>query len=171
MRAMMFATVFPHYHPKKGMPTYFIQKVWANIHIIPKNREELTNIGKADPCKVFLAKFHTIRAGNRWKVGDLFIPRVWSGRPYNSKTIDFAEPIKVEKTWAIKFDECGVISVNGFYDYSEIVSSDGFIEILAKNDGLTGQDFHNWFPMPKPFDGQIICWNDIVNYDDPQPPQ
>lgn len=33
-------------------------------------------------------KHHTIRAGNRFKTGDYFSPRVWSGSPYNSKQLN-----------------------------------------------------------------------------------
>lgn len=93
---MMFATVYPHYHPKKGQPTNFIQKIWANPHVIPINADLL---GFPEDRNAFLAKGHTIRAGNRWKVGDYFKPLVWSGKPYRSKTIQIASPIMVEKTW------------------------------------------------------------------------
>lgn len=38
------------------------------------------------------------------------------------------------------------------------------MKTLAKNDGLTLAELLQWFKYPKPFEGQIICWNDKVNY-------
>jgi hypothetical protein len=39
---------------------------------------------------------------------------------------------------------------------------------LAKNDGLSKKDFLSWFGLDKkvikPFVGQIICWDEKVNY-------
>jgi hypothetical protein len=100
-------------------------------------------------------KYHTIRAGNRWKVGETFSARIWSGKPYRSKQVEFAQ-LPIKKIWNIEFDENGVIAIDGFYtdkDYE-----------IAMNDGLAEDDFYSWFPMGKPFKGQIICWNENVNY-------
>lgn len=176
MRNMMFARTFPHYHPRKGQPTWFVQKMWkclydtTQFYGMPEREaifEQHFPVSDSPEENIHnqMPKGHTIRAGNRWKVGDFFSPRVWSGRPYNSKTIEFAPPIMVEKEWKIKFDECGVVSINGFYDYSEIVSADNFMEVLARNDGLSEEDFYDWFPTGKIFEGQIICWNKNICYE------
>ena len=38
-------------------------------------------------------------------------------------------------------------------------------EVIANNDGLTLEDFASWFgDFKEPFDGQIICWTDKLNY-------
>lgn len=35
---------------------------------------------------------------------------------------------------------------------------------IAENDGLTSDDLLAWFKYPKPFSGQIICWNHNIKY-------
>lgn len=40
------------------------------------------------------------------------------------------------------------------------------LEVVAKNDGLSCDDFECWFNS-KPFKGQVICWSDEVRYDKP----
>lgn len=174
MRNMMFARTFPAYHPKKGLPTNFIQKIWANPHIEPMNADllGLEHIGRKN---AFLAKGHTIRAGNRWKVGDYFKPLVWSGIPYRSKTIQIASPIMVERVWEIEIARYGSgwqTALNGsrliYAQEENIISGDGIMNSLAKNDGLSIIDFLDWF-RGKPsedqyFMGQIICWNKSIDY-------
>jgi hypothetical protein len=39
----------------------------------------------------------------------------------------------------------------------------GLESVLAKNDGLSHDDFKDWFSK-LPFSGQIICWNENVKY-------
>lgn len=61
----------------------------------------------------------------------------------------------------------GVYSINGKYILSE---DDDDIEIkLASNDGFSDpSDLFNWFmpnyKKPVSFSGQIICWNDSIEY-------
>lgn len=184
MKSMMFARTFPMTHPRKGEPTYFVEKIYNSFNMKLRGIEFfstfeddlerlnpevryglLSDFRRSITCRHGLdPKGHTIRAGNRWKVGDFFTPRVWSGRPYNRKTIIFAPPIEVKKTWDIEIDACGVIAINGYYDYSDMVCSEEFPELLAKNDGLSLVDFHDWFPIGKDFLGQIICWNQNIEY-------
>lgn len=111
-------------------------------------------------------KNHTIRAGNRWKEGDWFSPRFWSGKPYASKQVNFVPDlgIQIKKTWPFEVDENGVASLDGSYLFGEEDENE-----LAKNDGLTLQDFNDWLLMPcykksKAFSGQIICWNPEIEY-------
>lgn len=102
-------------------------------------------------------KHHTIRSGNRWKVGDKFSPRVWSGKPYASKMITIAPDITIEKIWDFEVVDM-VYELNGrVINYPEI-------QKLAENDGLSIQDFHNWFIHYETFKGQIICWNKDIQY-------
>lgn len=170
---MLFARTFPAYHPKRGQPTHFVEKIWKSLYLNGECPEDLNQFiqhyeaqvrGEYAKYNDIHKKVHTIREGIRWKVGDYFKPLVWSMIPYRSKTIQFAPPIMVEKKWKIKLDECGVISINGFYDYSEIVAADNFMEVLARNDGLSEEDLHFWFPLGKAFEGQIICWNKNIEY-------
>lgn len=163
MKQMMFARTFPMTHRNAGHPTWFVEKICAGL--ADKGILADDPYWKGLDCDFHayyngVPKWHTIRAGQRWKAGDVFVPKVWSGKAYRSKTIVIAPPITVEKTWKIEFDECGVPSIDGFYSIRE----DGF-EGLASNDGLSEEDFHFWFPFGKVFVGQIICWNDKINYE------
>ena len=120
-KVITFSRVFPAYHPKKGQPTFFVEKIWQSFGINPlfpspslsiHNThlpydivhlvgDDLVYLHEYDP------KHHTIRAGNRWKVGDKFSPRVWSGKPYNSKQIIIAPDIEIKKVWEFEINENG----------------------------------------------------------------
>lgn len=164
---IMFSRVFPKGHPQEGKETNFIQKIWVAISVpLPcsvhadKLNDEMWKLFRN--CMLWRPKYHTIRKGNRFKPGDKFSPRIWSGKPYASKQIIIADDIEVKKTWDIEIDENGVIAINGHY-----IEEDTY-DRLALNDGLLYEDFLAWFipdfNKPKPFKGQIICWNERVNY-------
>lgn len=167
-RVIIFSRVFPTYHPRKGEPTEFVEKVWAGKGISMLNTDVLKEeyIGVSRIGNLFYPKHHTIRAGNRWKVGDKFTPRVWSGKPYASKQIIIAPDIEVKKVWNIYMVWGGY---NWFITTKEL-NKPISIDMLAKNDGLTTEDFMNWFCKNKKsrqgdsFSGQIICWNENINY-------
>lgn len=164
-KVIPFSRVFPAYHPRKGEPTYFVEKFWESIRneqniLSPQYQfmkdEKISDIMRWNH---YQPKHHTIRAGNRWKEGDKFSPRVWSGKPYNSKQIIIAPDIEIVKVWSISKD---LISKN-FYINGIEQEADNLLE-LAKNDGLSLSDLLLWFQYPKPFVGQIICWNPNINY-------
>lgn len=178
---MTFSRVFPSYHPRKGEKTYFVEKVLRSLYgnkPIDNYEEILANAnggiaGKETLLSDFFfsldwgmehsPKHHTIRAGNRFKVGDKFSPRVWSGKPYASKQIIIAPDIEVKKVWDIKIEGyCIWINKETF---STCKINDN-VERLALNDGLSSIDMHNWFNVKnaKIFSGQIICWNENINY-------
>lgn len=184
MRVLSFSTKYPSYHPRKGEPTYFVGKIWLGLHqlgidfmdsdgwkndMVGQEYNDIKWIAKNLP------KYHTIRSGHRWKAGDWFQPVIWgddinpkSGRsgPYHSKQIKFVPPIEIKKVWDFKI----VSSV--FYVKNKMHSRMRFAENpyctliaeIAKNDGLSIRDFLAWFQYPKSFDGQIICWNDKIEY-------
>lgn len=182
-KVITFSRVFPKYHPKAGQPTYFIEKIllpfygcgfmgyeyastlqdlnatlnggehkealslWSNFWDLTVGNQELTY------------KYHTIRSGNRWKVGDKFSPRVWSGKPYKSKQIVIAPDIEILNIYNIKIYKDNEVSINGM-SYQHLL----LCEKLAKNDGLSIADFASWFLPSLPFEGQVICWSDDVSY-------
>lgn len=166
MKVITFSRNFPATHPRKAQPTYFVEKIVRGLHqqgIKPFDvncdfSEEIYYI--AEP------KNHTIRAGNRWKEGEWFSPRVWSGKPYCSKQIQFAPPIQIKKIWTFEMNLISrpFFKINGEGLHNEVVYN------LAKNDGLTYDDFKLWFTSGKPhisapfFKGQILCWNDSIDY-------
>lgn len=176
-RVITFSRTFPEYHIRKGEHTFFVEKFlksWDMVHSFI----EIAASPLIDSCfinnEVFencLPKNTTIRKGHRFKEGDLFSPRIWGNDintkskrsgPYHSKQIILAPDTLIKKVYNFTIDKYGSIEVNG--------KQKAFYGDIAKNDGLSPGDFRSWFKMPendklmKPFDGQIICWNENVHY-------
>lgn len=169
MKVITFSRQFPVKHPKAGQPTFFREKIWAGLADIFRDWKIPDEITDWDWHEYYngAPKYHTIRSGNRWKVGDQFSPRVWSGKPYRSKQIEIAPPITIEKIWEI------LIKIEDGEDMTVLVDGRRMIlqewASIALNDGLALSDFANWFnahPKRKEqvFTGQILCWNPHINY-------
>ncbi|HUM52277.1 MAG TPA: hypothetical protein PK431_10695 [Chitinophagales bacterium] len=176
-RVITFSRVFPSYHPRKGEETFFVEKILNGI--APKMHSGVVDLNLlSDEVKSIINDFvllcssddikgHTIRAGNRWKVGDWFSPRVWSGAPYKSKQIIIAPDIQIKKIWDIEIelgDRFQIMKPKDNQEWYLISNGD-----VAKNDGLEYDDFVNWFNAKpkKQYDmlkAQIICWNENINY-------
>ncbi len=168
-RVITFSQFFPAHHPKKGKPTYFVEKCWRSIGI--PEPTFLDYIDELNPDLIntydfrsslrhptdFSPKHHTIRAGNRWKVGDYFSPRVWSGKPYQSRQIIIAPDLEIKKIWSFEIKNSEMFINNRKIGSLETVD-------LALNDGLHTRDLFDWFKYPKPFTGQIICWSENIEY-------
>lgn len=186
-RVITFSRTFPSYHPRKGEDTFFAEKIWksldklelTSIHLDQCINNYYQQIGYLEKYNDIHSKYHTIRAGNRWKVGDKFSSRVWSGKPYASKQIIITPDIEIKKVWSITIELIRKPMENSDYEtacYKFLI--DGVIvndvETLAKNDGLSYHDLIDWFKlfqsldkprlMRKVFDGQIICWSNNINY-------
>lgn len=125
MRVTTFSRQFPRYHPRAKEPTFFVEKIlnkldkgrydlsWRKdnyIQVLYKLNEEKIREGKLTYAQILSfyrslnkditdCKPHTIRAGNRWKQGQSFSPRIWSGRPYFDPQIIFAPPMEIKKVW------------------------------------------------------------------------
>jgi len=98
-----------------------------------------------------------MRAGNRWKVGDKFSPRVWSVKAYRSPQLVIGPDIEIKKVWDVEKHH-DFFMINGKGLYGEQVAE------LAKNDGLSEMDLRRWFGQYPRFEGQIICWADHIDY-------
>lgn len=167
MKVLTFSTAFPKGHPKASQPTYFVEKILRTIHDgqmifdnIPHELQPL--IDDYELVSGIYSKHHTIRAGARWKPGDMASLRIWSDKPYRSKQIEFAQ-VEVKKVWPV------TIIIDDIFN--PICSGDKVLPtcIIAKNDGLECDDFVKWFMIhPKKagaiFTGQIICWSDAIDY-------
>jgi len=131
-RVITFSRQFPKNHIREGDNTHFLTLILENI------------------------KVHTIRAGNRWKVGDLFSPRCWSGMPYRSKQIpildDLNDTLEVRKVYKFTANK-------GKFYLNDYILSTPELQILASRDGLTLIDFMSW--MGDTFEGQVICWREV----------
>lgn len=165
-KVITFSTAFPKYHPKAGQPTYFVERLHKSLDgyreierlAVTPDLMPFFNFAEYGICD---PKHHTIRSGNRWKVGDKFSPRFWSGIPYQSKQIIIAPDIEVKKVWSVEIAQ-GLegININGDWTFESYYS---LLQLMAFNDGLNREDFQNWFNKTS-FIGQIICWNSKIKY-------
>lgn len=137
--------VFPKTHARSGEPTNFREKILSGLD---RDSELVATCFQKPPKKL-----HTIRANyHLWKkridevnAGEAIISvRYWSGKPYNSKQLRIVEfgkdsGIGVQE---LKFELRNLESpIIGKHDWFE-----GFkIEKIAKNDGLSYEDFREWF--------------------------
>lgn len=191
-KVITFSTVFPSYHPKKGHPTYFVEKYLKSKKIeynycvhehslhslwsLNRGKEEIVDdfikFKFSDPID-FEPKNHTIRKGRRWKTGDIASIRIWgddinpkSGRSgaYHSKQIVIAPEVEVT-VFNFEIKKNGDIYVNDNKVWMKD-KSENLLNIyqIAKNDGLSKDDLLAWFKYPKEFVGQVICWNNKIKY-------
>ena len=115
-------------HPRAGEPTNFVGKVYegSKIHTIRGNYE------------YWEKRINEVNAGMA-----LLSLRRWSGSPYNylkdgSKQMEYAQRFA---------GQCGIqkAEFNGFDVTIDGVLHPNFIDVLAKNDGLSREDFLDWF--------------------------
>lgn len=164
MKVLTFSRQFPKGHPRAGDSTFFVEKMLASLgyelktvpgHLLPLVNDFQMMLEPGDK------KAHTIRAGERFKVGDQVSLRVWSDKPYRSKQVEFAQ-VEIKKVFNIDTD--GILWwINGQPAPSYVLTK------VALNDGLSLEDFYCWFDChPKKegsgFSGQIICWDENINY-------
>lgn len=175
MRTITFSRFFPKGHIQAGDATFFMEKILCGLGVTMKTLPvHLTGIINYFQmlCKPEDIKLTTIRAGNRWKAGDMASLRVWSGRHYNSKQIEFAQ-VDVKKVWSFEIKPLDLRYVGYFLNGSFMGMFDKFdisLQGISRNDGLTIEDFISWFSIyPKKtgggwFQGQVITWHDNVKY-------
>jgi hypothetical protein len=188
-RVMTFSRTYPAYHPKRGQQTFFVEKMiqwyWDNVsnvmqgyHNVP---EMLYALNHSKFPKDFYQQFsdtlnpeinewksHTIRGGHWYKPGDFFRPCIWTGAPYNSPQMQFLPALSIPKTW--DFDINGTdFYLDGRHQFA--LTGDGFdFDKVASNDGLNHIDLNDWFTKSpdfkkkREFNGQIICWNEKIEY-------
>lgn len=176
MKVLTCSRFFPKGHPRQGEETWFVEKI---LSVILRNADGIVNLDDINPAIRSLVndffiiggdyfKHHTIRAGNRFKAGDMASLRVWSDKPYRSKQIEFAQ-VEVKKVWDFVISD-GNYSIDTIEQGSFIPDCE--LEKLATNDGLNVDDFWSWFSIhPKAtganFKGQIICWSGQIEYGKP----
>ena len=159
-RVITFSRVFPVKHSRAGQNTYFMENMQGSLFNTGVDLSKYIN----NPVTHFsnnwwhkTPKSHTIRKGHRWKVGDKFSPRVWTGKPYVSKQYQFSDDVEIKKIWEFQIIDT-VFYVNG----RKLTLTE--LAVVAINDGLSLFEFIEWFEHPTPFDGQIICWDENINY-------
>jgi hypothetical protein len=179
MKVLTCSRHFPKGHPRFGAPTFFVEQILNSI--LPRAENGIINRNDINPEVLpFINDFvlldgttykhTTIRAGSRWKAGDMASLRIWSDMPYRSKQIEFAQ-VEIIRTWEF------ILHFVGDDLYWKIPGSGGgefdclseALKIIAKNDGLEIRDFIDWFVIhPKTkgraFTGQIITWSPSIAY-------
>lgn len=178
MKVLTFSRHFPNGHPKAGQSTYFPEKVLncfrENFQLPDSFKQWIDNYAALLKGEDYLKavavrdkKLHTIRAGSRFKSGDMASLRVWSDKPYRSKQIEFAQ-VEVKKVWSIEIWLGDRITV-GLPEIPGVQLRMLPLCVVAENDGLGCNDFEAWFRLHpkkngKVFKGQIICWDENINY-------
>jgi hypothetical protein len=137
---MPVSVKFPAKHKRSGEPTNFVEKIKASRGLVQLNG---------------FSKIHTIRANyDLWakcfekiNKGEAVLELYyWSGKPYNSKSVTICQlgkddGIGMQK---IEFDPKEILKpfVEDVY-----INNVSFIdsELIAKNDGLSLDDFKEWF--------------------------
>ena len=142
--------VFPVTHSRRGEPTNFAERLYLGDkkHTIRKNYD----LWKLNAEKMERGKYY------------LSI-RQWSGRPYNSPQVEIAQrhnPIGVQPVELYYHADNDTITAK--IDGREWLDADCYT--LAKNDGLSVQDFKEWFfgkdpKVDKVFKGVIIHFTDF----------
>lgn len=143
-KVLTFSRFFPAYHPKAGQAHFLCREDHKELAPSCARRHGIFPM-KFSPEIYYIvdSKRHTIRSGNRWKVGDKFSPRVWSGKLYQSKQIIIAPDIEVKKVWPVEIEFFG----GSFYVQLPVKKNHWTLLSagdVAKNDGLEVHDFIDW---------------------------
>lgn len=139
---LIISITFPKIHKRAGEETNFIDKIQIGLDI-----GEYCNL----PFPPYDPKLHTIRGNYElWakrikevQEGKAILSlRYWSGKPYNSKQFEFC---KLDKDSGI-----GIQKIDFSTDYLYTVLIDGkrfpfSHDMIAEHDGLTENDFEEWF--------------------------
>lgn len=173
-KVISVARQFMQGHPRAGEPTYFVEKILNSLGIKFWHDKYFDLLNELNPGKEKLVmqfyysldaikvekKPHTIRNGHRWKAGDMASVRVWSNKPYNSPQIIISPDIEIKRVFDFEVCEDYYFYVNGL-PFSLPPST---VREIAENDGLSEQDFLDWFQKYPLLDGQIITWDEKIEY-------
>jgi hypothetical protein len=146
---------FPATHNQKGQPTFFVEKIYNKIAPMWKEGSQELIKERKLYSEVTIEKIHTIRGNYElWKkrideviAGNAYLSlRYWSGSPYNykkdgSKQVEFA-----------RLDNESGVGIQKLEDPTNFVFApiNGKMinwEEIAKNDGLSFDDFCDWFKV------------------------
>lgn len=155
-------------HHRKGEPTFFVEKIHQGVmgKLIPCELCDRSSVCNKKHCVIdsmnFQDKIHTIRANYPlWKkrfeeieAGRACLSlRYWSGKPYRSKQVEIARLTNTDGIGIqeLEFEEMimtgSPVLVTGKKGFEKIFKLKKNISLndLAKNDGLSFDDFKEWF--------------------------
>ena len=172
-RVITLARQFLQGHPKAGQPTFFVYKALKSLWLpAPESlqgdrplivEESFWMEGQFEP------KHHTIRFGRRWKTGDKASLRVWSGKPYRSPQMPIAPDVTLRVVdIEVDYENRSIYSLDWLgMEICTLDINDPDLQILAANDGLSPQDFLDWFQVGKKkgvHEAQILIWGNVTEY-------
>lgn len=171
MKYIMFSRYYPKGHFREGQFTNFVELIWSAYP--PTLVKEWK--AKFDPeSKYFdygkygglyntggISKGTTIRAGFRWNVGDVFQPRIWTGKPYASKQVAFMPELKVLGVQKFERRPSVTDGKSAALAHAESFLNDVRLtwpqfKRVAEHDGLSGTGLMEWLDVP--FIGQRIIF-------------
>lgn len=153
---MTVSRYFPKTHKRSGYPTYFVEKILSKR--FESGLISFLKLKEFEPFSMFKfmtnePKIHTIRQNyDLWEKrareineGKAILSiRYWSGKPYNSKQIEFC---KLDKDSGVGIQE--LFFAQNKVMFPRIINRDRITAIipnvLAQNDGLSLDDFKEWF--------------------------
>lgn len=168
-----FMTTWPASMPENyaGQETMFPEKIWYcdRFEMIDFTDDYESNFDEMDFDDIMKTnpKLHTIRSLTkkgvaRWKPGIKIHFKIWTGKAYNSKTINF---LPVIECTAVQSFKISWHQSHGSKEMVPVILIDGRligdeeIEELAINDGFECvKGFLHYFKND--FEGQIIHWTD-----------
>jgi hypothetical protein len=138
---LRISKTFPSYHPKRGQPTHFRGKIELEdkIHTVRENYE------------FWKKRLDEVNAGKA-----ILSVRQWIDKPYKQpgdETMFEMDKVKYE---TFELSELGMIRVGGRMLYIEEHS------MMASNDGLTQQDFYDWFKLGR----KVIPLGIVIHFTD-----
>lgn len=135
------AVTFPATHPRKGEATLFVDKIKGNYCLLHEWLAEGAKIHTIrGNYELWAKRFEKIDKGDA--VLELY---TWSGKPYNSKQVVFAtlgkeDGIGLQKLIFTDVESFKVAISNESFGFLHKKVAD-----IAKNDGLSLDDFKAWF--------------------------
>lgn len=136
---------FPATHERKGEETHFVYKIEKGLGI--------KSVGNKAKMKI-----HTIRVNydlwhkrfDKIEAGEACLSlRYWSGEPYRSKQIEFARLTKEDGIGLQKLNVVEYADEFGDERAAYVIDNRANImllsETIANNDGLSLEDFKEWF--------------------------
>lgn len=138
---IMLSKVFPVTHKRAGKATFFSQKVQAAINptVYPNEVPKLHTIKANYP--LWKKRIAEVQAGN----AEICL-RQWTGLPYRSKTVEimrlgWQDGVGIQRLNFGWHNGEQIPVIEGWYMYGE----NGSKTELAKNDGLSLEDWQEWF--------------------------
>ena len=130
---IMLSKHFPVKHPNAGLPTFFRDKVLAAVFKDNESWQKVHTIRANYP--LWAKRFAQIEAGKA-----ILSVRYWTGKPYASKQMEICKLTKADGIGLQKLQY-----FRGSLFYPSVEGTPNECNIIAANDGLSLDDWKDWF--------------------------